>query len=88
MAIARLNGEVIAESSEAVVLEGHHYFPAQSVRVEMMRPTGLRDDRQYYEVIVHGKSNPDCACYVTGSAIPDPRIAEHVEFFGPVEFED
>ncbi|HVV24214.1 MAG TPA: DUF427 domain-containing protein [Pseudonocardiaceae bacterium] len=88
MAIARLNGEVIAESSETVILEGHQYFPAQSVRVELFRPTSVRDDRPYYSVMVRGRSTPDCACYVTGPAVPDPRIAEHVEFFGPVVVED
>lgn len=88
MAIARLNGEVIAESSETVVLEGHHYFPAQSVRVELMRPTTRRDDGHYYSVVVHGRTTPDCACYHTGSAVPDPRIARHVAFFGPVTVEE
>jgi uncharacterized protein (DUF427 family) len=88
MAIARLNGEVIAESTDTVVLEGHHYFPAQSVRVELFRPTRSKDDSHYYSVIVHGKAIPDCACYLTGTSIPDPRIAEHVEFFGPVTVEE
>jgi uncharacterized protein (DUF427 family) len=87
MAIARLNGEVIAESTETVVLDGHHYFPAQSVRVEMFRPTGQADDGHHYSVIVHGRSTPDCACYVTGTTIPDPRVADHVAFFGPVQVE-
>jgi uncharacterized protein (DUF427 family) len=87
MAIARLNGEVIAESTETVVVEGHYYFPAQSVRVEMLRPTGAKDNGHYYSVIVDGKPTPDCACYVMGAQVPDPRIAEHVEFFGPVTVE-
>jgi uncharacterized protein (DUF427 family) len=88
MAIARLNGEVIAESTNTVVLDGHHYFPAASVRVELFRPTATRDDQQYYSVIVHGKPTPDCACYLTGASVPDPRIAEHVKFLGPVQIED
>lgn len=88
MAIARLNGEVIAESSETVVLEGNHYFPAQSVRVELFRPTCTRADGHYYSVIVQGKATPDCACYLTGTAVADPRIARHVAFFGPVQVEE
>jgi uncharacterized protein (DUF427 family) len=88
MAIARLNGEVIAESSETVVLDGHHYFPARSVRVEMFRPTSTRDDGHYYSVIVRGKATPECACYLTGTALPDPRLAKHVAFFGPVQVEE
>jgi uncharacterized protein (DUF427 family) len=88
MAIARLNGEVIAESTDTVLLDGHHYFPAQSVRVQLLRPTGKRDELHSYSVIVHGRSTPDCACYVTGSSVPDPRIAEHVLFHEPVQIED
>ncbi|HEY3748989.1 MAG TPA: DUF427 domain-containing protein [Pseudonocardiaceae bacterium] len=88
MAIARLNGEVIAESTETVVLQGLHYFPAQSVRVEMFRPNSARDDGHYYSVIVQGKATPDCACYLTGPTIPDPRIDQHVAFFGPVQVEE
>jgi len=88
MAIARLNGEVIAESTDTVLLDGHHYFPAQSVRVGMLRPTSMRDEHHFYTVIVHGKPTPDCACYYTGASVPDPRIAEHVLFHEPVQVEE
>lgn len=88
MAIARLNGEVIAESTDTVILDGLHYFPARSVRVELFRPTGTRDDRHYYSVTVHGRPTPDCASrYVTGAVVPDPRIADHLAFTGPVQVE-
>ena len=30
------NGEVIAESEDTVVVEGNHYFPADSVRREYL----------------------------------------------------
>ena len=88
MAIARLDGEVIAESSDTVLLDGNHYFPAHSVRVEMLRPTSTRDEHHFFSVIVHGKPTPDCACYHTGPSVPDPRIAEHVRFHAPVQIED
>jgi uncharacterized protein (DUF427 family) len=88
MAIARLNGEVIAESTETVVLEGLHYFPARSVRVELLRPTATRDDGHYYSVIVRGTTTPDCARYLAGARVPDRRIAQHVAFCGPVQVEE
>ena len=88
MAIARLNGEVIAESSETVLLEGLHYFPARSVRVELFRPTVARDDGHYYSVTVRGVVTPDCARYLTAAQLPDPRIAQHVSFCGPVQVEE
>ena len=33
---ATWNGEVIAEGDETVVVEGNHYFPAESVRGEYL----------------------------------------------------
>ncbi len=88
MAIARLNGEVIAESTDTVLIEGNHYFPAHSVRAELLRPTVARDDRQYYSIIVHKGPVQDHAWSVAGTTIPDPRLAEYVAFDGPVEIED
>ena len=88
MAIARLNGEVIAESTDTVLLDGHHYFPARSVRAGLLRPTSVQDERPFFSVILHGKPTPDCACYYSGPSVPDPRIAEHVLFHEPVQVED
>ncbi len=36
------NGVTIAESDEAVVVEGNHYFPPEGVRFEYLRPTRMR----------------------------------------------
>jgi uncharacterized protein (DUF427 family) len=88
MAIARLNGEVIAESTDTVLIEGNRYFPAHSVRAELLRPTVTRDDRHYYSIIVHDIPVQDHAWSVAGPSIPDPRIADYVAFDGPVEIED
>ncbi|HWE92006.1 MAG TPA: DUF427 domain-containing protein [Pseudonocardiaceae bacterium] len=88
MAIARLNGEVIAESNETVVLGGQYYFPPQSVRAELLRPTDSRDDGYYYEVTIRGVATPEAARSLIGSLIPDPRVANHLEFLAPVEIEE
>ena len=37
MARATWNGSVIAESEDTVVVEGNHYFPADSIRQEFFR---------------------------------------------------
>lgn len=88
MAIARLNGEVIAESTETIVVAGAHYFPPQSVRAELLRPSSTRHDEWcYYSVTLHGEATPNVAHSVIGPAIPDPRIAEHLTFDRPVEIE-
>jgi len=85
MAIARLNGEIIAESSDTITVDGHRYFPPQSIRAELLRPTAIRGDRHYYSVTLHGTTIQDCACCVISTGVPDPRIASHLEFIGPVE---
>jgi uncharacterized protein (DUF427 family) len=88
MAIARLNGEVIAESDQTVVVAGQYYFPPQSVRAELLRPTDARDDGYYYAVTIRGTATPAAARSLIGGLIPDPRVANHLEFLAPVEIED
>ena len=36
---ATWNGTVIAQSDDTVVVEGNHYFPADSVKAEYLRPS-------------------------------------------------
>lgn len=64
------NGEVIAKSDKTVVVEGNHYFPPGSVRMDFLEPSdttsfcGWKGMAIYYSVTVGGKTNKDCAwCY-------------------------
>lgn len=36
------NGATIAESDDTLVVEGNHYFPADSVRDDFLRPSSKR----------------------------------------------
>ncbi|WP_037345591.1 DUF427 domain-containing protein [Sciscionella sediminilitoris] len=86
MTIARLNGEVLAESSETLVLDGKHYFPRRSVRSGYFRP--VRSDENgasHYAVTIDGNTTECAELY---GKVPDPRLADHVLFSGPVEIED
>ncbi|MEV6979094.1 DUF427 domain-containing protein [Kitasatospora sp. NPDC093806] len=80
MTTARWQGTVIAESDDTTVVEGNHYFPADSVRAEYLRPSdtttfcGWKGTAAYYSIHVEGQSNPDAAWYY---ADPLPE-AEHV----------
>lgn len=85
MVIARLKGEVIAESVETVLVDGRHYFPPGCVQAEMLRPTAIRGDLYYYSVIVGGRPTPDCAYQVISDDPRNARIAHHIAFLGPVE---
>ncbi len=76
MPIARWNGAVIAQSDNTVVVEGNHYFPADSVDPALLEESGTQTTcpwkgvASYRTLIVNGRRNPDAAWYY-----PDPKPA-------------
>lgn len=73
---ATWNGEVIAESDDTVVVEGNHYFPADSIKREHFRESETHTDchwkgtASYYDVVVGGDVNRDAAWFY-----PEPKDA-------------
>lgn len=69
-------GKVVAESDETVVVEGNHYFPAESVRREFLLPSNTKTmcswkgQASYHTLFVDGNANPDAAWFY-----PDPKEA-------------
>ncbi len=77
---ATWKGTVIAESSDTVVVEGNHYFPAASLKREFVTESAHRTTcpwkgtAQYYSLLVDGTENRDAVWYY-----PDPKAgAEQV----------
>ena len=76
MAKAIWNGAVLAESDQAVVVEGNYYFPPESVRSEYFRPSETHTTcpwkglASYRTIEVNGQQNPDAAWYY-----PEPKTA-------------
>jgi uncharacterized protein (DUF427 family) len=73
------NGTVIAESSDTVVVEGNHYFPADSINWQLLEPTDTatvcpwKGTASYYSTRVGDSVGRDVAwTYVT----PKPAAAE------------
>ncbi|QKE82852.1 DUF427 domain-containing protein [Arthrobacter sp. NEB 688] len=70
------NGTVVAESDDTVVVEGNHYFPAESVREELLRPSATttvcpwKGTASYRSIEVDGTVNADAAWYY-----PEPKDA-------------
>ena len=66
---ATWNGTVIAESDDAVVVEGNHYFPESALRREYVTfsnhktSCAWKGQASYYSLIVNGELNPDAAWY-------------------------
>ena len=59
------NGTVVAESNDTVVVEGNHYFPADSIKRELLLPSNTKTmcswkgQASYYTLFVNGDANPD-----------------------------
>lgn len=85
------NGEVIAESDQTVVVDGNHYFPADSVVQERLRPSskttvcGWKGTANYYTVVAGGQENPDAAWYYAEPKEAALNIKGHVAFWRGVE---
>ena len=87
---AVLNGTVLAESDNTVVVEGNHYFPADSVKSEYLTSTDhsthcpWKGDASYFDITVDGATQSNVAwCY------PAPKekaaeIKDHVAFYSVV----
>ncbi|HEX8556746.1 MAG TPA: DUF427 domain-containing protein [Pyrinomonadaceae bacterium] len=83
---ATWRGAVLAESDDTVVVEGNHYFPADSVKRDYLRESetrtvcGWKGAASYYDVVVGGETNADAAWYY-----PEPKEAAR-EIAGRVAF--
>ncbi|MEO7724896.1 MAG: DUF427 domain-containing protein [Chthoniobacterales bacterium] len=73
---ATWQGTTIAESDDTVVVEGNHYFPADSIRREYFQESDKhshcpwKGDASYYDVVVTDAVNEGAAWYY-----PEPEDA-------------
>lgn len=80
------NGVTLAESDDTVVVERNHYFPLDSVRSEVLRPSerhttcAWKGQASYYDLEVDGQVNQAAAWFY-----PDPSPAAE-EIRGRVAF--
>lgn len=84
MPTASWNGAVLARSDETVVVEGNHYFPADSIDAALFEDSQTHTTcpwkgvASYKTVVVDGQRNPDAAWYYPN---PKPAAAEIKERF-------
>ena len=70
------NGVVIAESDDTVVVEGNHYFPEASVKLQYLTFSNHRTSdpwkgqARYHSLLVNGELNPDAVWHY-----PEPSEA-------------
>ena len=88
------NGAVLAQSDETVVVEGNHYFPADSVDRRYVRDSETtsfcpwKGTASYYTVVVDGQQNADAAWYYPAPKEAAAQIKEHVAFWKGVTVQD
>jgi uncharacterized protein (DUF427 family) len=86
MAKAILNGVVVAESDETVIVEGNHYFPPDSINREFFSPSnkttvcGWKGLANYYDISVNGDVSKSAAWYYATPNNAASRIRDHVAF--------
>ncbi len=87
------NDAVIAESDQTVVVEGNHYFPKDSVRLEYLEDSDThsrcfwKGTASYFDVVVEGESNPDAAFYYPDPSRAASQIKDHIAFWRGVTVE-
>ena len=88
------NDAVIAESDETVVVEGNHYFPAESVKTEFLQPSSThttcpwKGEASYYDVVVNGETNTDSAWYYPEPKVAAAEIKDRIAFWKGVMVEE
>jgi len=90
---ATWNGAVVAESDRTVVVEGNHYFPADSVDRTLLRPStthtvcSWKGEASYYDVVVGDGVNKDAAWYYHEPLEAAEEIRDRVAFWHGVRVE-
>ena len=75
---ATLHGVVLAESDKTILVEGNHYFPAESARTDLFHPSDLttvcpwKGNAAYYDVVIGEHRHSDAVWYY-----PEPKDAAH-----------
>jgi uncharacterized protein (DUF427 family) len=90
---ATWKGEVLAESDETVVVEGNHYFPADSIKRDNFRESEThtvcpwKGTASYYDVVVGGDVNKDAAWFYPEPKDAAREIKDRVAFWRGVKVE-
>jgi len=86
-------GAVLAESDDTVVVEGNHYFPAESINREYFKQSSThstcpwKGEASYYDVLVDGEVNKDASWYYPEPKEAARQIKDRVAFWKGVKVE-
>jgi uncharacterized protein (DUF427 family) len=87
------NGKVVAESDDTIIVEGNHYFPADSVNRAYLTDSVTtsvctwKGTANYYSLQVDGKTNVDAAWYYANPKPAAVDITGRIAFWRGVQIE-
>lgn len=88
------NDQVIAESDNTEFVEGNHYFPIASVKVEYLKDSQTQSvchwkgTASYHTLVVNGEENVDAAWYYPEPLEAAQSIKDHIAFWKGVKIID
>lgn len=87
------NGVVIAESDDTVLMDGNHYFPADSLKREYTsfsnhRSSSDKGQAQYLSLFVNGEFNPDAVWFYAEPTESAAAIRGRYAFWKGVQISD
>ena len=88
------NKTSLAESDVTVVVEGNHYFPPESIKLEYLQESAThttcpwKGEASYYNIVVDGQVNKDAAWYYPNPKPAAAEIKNRVAFWRGVRVEN
>lgn len=85
------NNQLIAESNNTKVIEGNHYFPADSINSSFFSESNTetfcpwKGTAHYKNITVNGQENKDAAWYYANPKEKAKEIKDHFAFWKGVE---
>ena len=84
-------GAVLAESDQTELVEGNHYFPAESINRTYFKASDShshcpwKGEASYYNIVVEDQINEDAAWYYPKCKPLAQKIEGHIAFWKGVE---
>ena len=88
------SGQTLAESDDTVVVEGNHYFPADSINAQFFEPSEhqsycpWKGTAHYYDIVVGGERNENAAWFYPETKEAADNIKGYVAFWNGVDVDD
>jgi len=84
-------GQIIAQSEDAIMVESNHYFPISSIKSNFFKPSNTtshcpwKGEASYFSIEVAGKLNKDAAWFYKTPKKAAKEIAGRVAFWKGVQ---